>query len=366
VIQTTLKMTLSALLALGVFGLWFVLDPDPNAVWQEFVIGENAGKMNSSEGYWHTAMLGGGFSIWAQLLAYAQNAGMLAFVVLGLMWVGLRSGFKTGNLRKLPPHHWILLAWLGIWLLVFTLPSQRSARYVIPAMPALAIMVALYWERIGRGWFVASLLVCGLFIAALGRIAWAAHDLNMGSAFELNTTLLAVALGLAIVVGGWFKPAWTRWCAVAACAITYACFGLATAPLNGAAGHYEAATLAKLHQAKIAVPNGFNGQFERFQFVLPGNQFVPYDSEGRAGSAARSDKQELTRLLTQYDAVVWLQADLSEQVPPCAPDCTVIGTRWEVKGRHQSGEINLSNIAYPQTWLFRREWLVRGTRAGPG
>jgi 4-amino-4-deoxy-L-arabinose transferase-like glycosyltransferase len=42
--RSTLKVTgqvsLSAALALGVFALWFVLDPDPGAVWQEFIIGE--------------------------------------------------------------------------------------------------------------------------------------------------------------------------------------------------------------------------------------------------------------------------------------------------------------------------------------
>ncbi|MDO8252624.1 MAG: phospholipid carrier-dependent glycosyltransferase, partial [Rhodoferax sp.] len=43
-LQTTLKVSLSATLALGIFALWFALDPDPAAVWQEFVIGENAGK----------------------------------------------------------------------------------------------------------------------------------------------------------------------------------------------------------------------------------------------------------------------------------------------------------------------------------
>ena len=108
----------------------------------------------------------------------------------------------------------------------------------------------------------------------------------------------------------------------------------------------------------MAVPNGFNGQFERFQFLLPGNQFVSYDSEGRGKPGAASDTEQLTQLLAQYDAVIWLQATPSEQAPPCVPNCSLLGARWEIKGRHQSGEINLDNLWYPQTWLFRREWLV--------
>ncbi len=44
--------------------------------------------------------------------------------------------------------------------------------------------------------------------------------------------------------------------------------------------------------------------------------------------------------------------------PPCTPSCRVLGSRWEVKGRHQNGEINWGNVWYPQHWLFRREWLL--------
>ena len=363
-LQTSLKVGLSAVIALGIFALWFALDPDPAAVWQEFVIGENARKLSTSEGYWQVALRGGGVSIWAQLLAYVQNAGLLAFVVIGLAWFGLRQGIRTWQQRHgkvdanipLSPQLLILLAWLAVWLIVFSLPSQRSARYVIPAMPALAILLALYWPRITRGWFLLTLLLCAVLIGGLGRIAWAAHDVGIGSGIELAAALLAVLAGLILVIGGLLRPIWTRACTVAACLAVYACFSLSTVPLNGAAGHYDAQTVATLQRARVAVPSGFNGQFERFQFLLPGNRFVPYEGESRTG--ADSSAEQLSRLLVTHDAVVWLQSELSELVPPCAPGCAVLGTRWEVKGRHRSGEINLGNLWYPQSWLFRREWLV--------
>ncbi len=367
VLQTTLKVSLSAVIALGIFALWFALDPDPAAVWQEFVIGENAGKMSNTRGYWQVALFGGGFSIWAQLLAYVQNAGLLAFVALGLAAFGLGFGWKSWRERQgrrpltLPPHLWILLAWLAVWLLVFTLPSQRSARYVIPAMPALAILIALYWHRIARGWYVPSLLLCGVFIGVLGRIAWAAHDLGIGTNTELMTSMAAMVVGFILVSAGLLRPAWTRTCTVAACLVAYACFSLSTQALNGTAGHYAAQTIAQLQHARVAVPSGFNGQFERFQFLLPGNQFVPYDGEARAASGAGTNTEELNRLLATHDAVVWLPSEPTELQPPCLPACTVLGTRWEVKGRHRSGEISLANLWDAQTWLFRQEWLLAGT-----
>ena len=369
VLEISLKVLLSASIALGIFSLWFVLDPDPAAVWQEFVLAENAGKMNNHAGYWQTALFGGGFSIWAQLLGYVQNAGLLAFVVLGLMGFGLTCGVRAWRLKaagtsfkakgtQWPVHLVIVLLWLGVWLLVFTLPSQRSARYLIPAMPALAMLLALYWRHIGRGWFVPSLLLCGLFIVAFGRIAWAEHGLGLGTPSDWVATELAAASGLLLVLLGLFRPGWTRTCTLAATLAVFAVLGLCTVPLNGPSGRYSASSMAALQHKRIAVPSSFNGQFERFEFLLPGNRFVPYDGEARAARSASDNAQELQRLLTSHDAVVWLQTRAETVQPLCLPDCTVLGQRWEVKGRHQSGDITLGNFWHPQQWLFRREWLL--------
>ena len=363
-IRISLKVSLSSALALGIFALWFVLDPDPAAVWQEFVIGENAGKLSSERGYWQVALFGGGVSIWAQLLAYVQNAGLLAFVVLGLIGLGLRSLFDKKSNSPPGAHPIILLSWLAVWLIVFTLPSQRSARYVIPAMPALAILIALYWQRIGRTWFVMSLLLCGLLIAALTRIAWAAHGLGIASSMELGLTLLVGLASLLLLGGGLLKSAWTRACTLAMCLAVYASFGFSTASLNGSAGQYAGTVQAKLQGARVAVPNGFNGEFERFQFLLPGNRFIPYAVEER--SASNAGARQLAALLSSHDAVIWLQSDLSELAPPCRPDCRVLGWRWDVKGRHRSGEIHAGKLWYPERWLFRREWLVTSALPSSG
>lgn len=369
--RTTLKVGWSAGVALGLFGLWFVFDPDPRAVWQEFVIGENLKKMASTEGYWQVALGGGGGSGWAQLLAYAQNAGLLAPVVLGLAGVGLAEvGRQRGGhpppARRLPAHLVILLVWLAVWLLVFTLPSQRSARYVIPAMPALALLIALAWHRIAQGYFMASLLLCAVFLGALARITWAAHTLGIGGDGPLYFSLVVLALGGVGVACGLGVAAWRRACTVGACFAVYASLGLTTAPLSGPSGRYDEATVLALHGARIAVPSHFNGQFERFEFLLPGNTFVPYDSETHALAGSTQSAQDarnaqdatLRHLLAHHEAVVWLATDAAALLPPCAPACRVLGRRWEIKGRHRPGEITWANLWTPQSWLFRREWLL--------
>jgi 4-amino-4-deoxy-L-arabinose transferase-like glycosyltransferase len=355
VAQTSLQIGAGAVLALGIFALWFALDPDPAAVWREFVVGENAGKMVDKQGYWHEALHGGDSSLWAQVLAYVQNAGLLAFVVLGLAWVGLRH--LGGSSRS--AHLYILLAWLAVWLVVFSIPSQRSARYVIPAMPAVAMLIALYWERIARGWFLLSLVLTAAALLTLGRIAWVVHGLNIGSDAELGLAMAAVLVGTVAVVAGVLKPQWTRACTVAASLVVYACFNFTVMPLDGPGGRY-APNVPHAPHLRIAVPSDFNAQFERFQFLLPGHQFVPYDVGILTDN--KTVLPRLTEFLASFDAVIWGPANATEQAPACLPNCTVIATRWIVKGRHKPGEINLDNLWYPQTWLLSREWLVvRGT-----
>ncbi|OIQ75512.1 hypothetical protein GALL_428240 [mine drainage metagenome] len=197
----------------------------------------------------------------------------------------------------------------------------------------------------------------------LGRIAWAEHALGLGSTGQLLATESAVLVGWMLVLWGWLKPGWTRACTLAATFAVYGVFGLTTAPLNGPAGLYSTASMAAVQQKNIAVPSSFNGQFERFEFLLPGNRFAPYDGDARTFLDAADNRQYLQQLLSSHDAVVWLQTRAETDQPLCLPNCQILGQRWEVKGRQKSGEITLSNIWQPQQWLLRREWLLK--RAPP-
>jgi 4-amino-4-deoxy-L-arabinose transferase-like glycosyltransferase len=372
-LRHTVRTAFSATLGLGVFALWFVLDPDPAAVWREFIVGENAAKFSDARGYWQEALSLSGSSIWSQLLAYAVNAGLLFFVVLGLGWLGLK---KLAQLRPgkaawpLPPHLAILLGWSLVWLLVFIFPSQRSARYVIPAMPAVAMLLALYWRDMGSLWFVPTLLLSALDLLVLGRIAWVGHSLALSTIGEMALTLLVLAAGALVIAAGLWRASWTRLCALLACLLVYAGFGLTVAPLDGPLGRYAPQAAQDLPVGRVAVPNNFNGQYERYRFLLPGpHRFVPYDTDARAlarvqpGSTLPTPAAQLDKLLAGHAAVVWGQSTLEEVAPPCLPGCSVLGERWQLRSRYLSGEITLTNLWYPQQWLFRREWLL--ARATP-
>jgi 4-amino-4-deoxy-L-arabinose transferase-like glycosyltransferase len=353
--QLTIKVGISCALALGIFALWFVIDPDPQAVWREFVVGENAGKMSHNQGYWRTALWGGS-SMWVQLLGYAQNAGLLAFAVVGAMALGVRSVWRlvrsahdkvTAPSSAWPiaqPVLWAVLGCLAIWLIIFTLPSQRSARYLIPAMPWLAIVLALLWQRVHALWFAASLASVALGLVLLSAIGWAQYQLGIASTQHLLVLAASLTLTLVALIAG-FRAANVRGALLLATFGALASFNAAVAPLDSSAAALTAAHSAQWRGKHIAVPDGFNGQFERYQFILPANRYSTYDSA-----------TPLDAVLPKFDAVMWVGAE----PPACAAQktCALIASRWDVRTRHTSGEITLRNVLRPQEWLFRREWMV--------
>ena len=360
VLRATVGVGWSSAIGLGIFALWFVLDPDSAAVWQEFIVAENAGKLSGGQGYWHAALFGA-YPMWTQLLAYPENAGLLFFIVVGLAWAITPLTFKRNAYAKLAPYQWVLLAWLAIWLIVFTLPSQRSARYVIPAMPALAIVLALAWARIHTVWFWMSLCITLPALVMLARIGWVMASMGIASPLQLATVLIAACAGF-IWATACFCTKNTKMAVVGTVIAVYGTFSAMVQPLGSAEAGYNPSVQQRVHSQRVAVPNGFTGQFERFHFVLPGARITPYDAEGRNTGAGRPDlprEERLLWLLSEFDAVVWLQDELSETSPTCVPGCQVLGWRWHVKSRHKSGEVTLKNLWFPDQWLFRKEWLIR-------
>ncbi len=366
VLRHTLRVTFSAVLALGVFALWFVLDPDPQSVWREFIVGENAAKFADRRGYLRAALAFDGSGIWSQLLAYAVNAGLLFFVLPGLAWLGLRQLPQLRKRWPLPAHQAILLAWIAVWLLVFLFPSQRSARYVIPAMPAIAMLIALHWRDIPRAWFLPTLLLALPVLLVLTRLAWVGHEIGLATTTQISATLGLVSAAVVCIVLGLWRSAWSRGAAVLTVLLVYACFNAMVAPMDGPPGRYDERAMATAPAGRIAVPSGFNGQFERFRFLLPGkHQFVPYDSRAQARARRGPDAEgqaqataELRQLLETHDAVIWTASHGEQATPPCLPGCRVLGERWLLTSRHAPGEVRKDNLWYPQQWLYRREWLL--------
>jgi hypothetical protein len=196
----------------------------------------------------------------------------------------------------------------------------------------------------------------------MARVGWVMGEMQIASAPQVAMTLVAACAGAASVVAGFLINSWAKNATLASCLSVYVTFGLMTSPLSGPQAGYGDAVQLAMKDQRVAAPNGFTGQYERFYFVLPHSVVIPYDAEGRNTGALQPDlppDERLTYLLDNFDAVVWLQDRPDRVQPACLPQCAVLGSRWHVKSRHKSGEITLANLWHPQEWLFRREWLLK-------
>ena len=342
------KVVLTCLLGLAVFGLWFVLDPQPGEVWREFVVGENAGKMNSSSSYFKTAFSGSSGML-TILTGYFSNALFLLPLSVGCVvaaWRGYRQ--RRGTAQTVSDAEKIMWLWLLALMLVFMLPTQRSTRYLIPGMPALAVVVALYWHRIGRIWFRLTLAACLIGVLAMGLIAYgglrATRDMAL---FSPLFWLFVAAAALACLIG-MFKQTWTRpVTALAGFAVVFA-LAWVTSPFNGAMGRFRADTNALLKGQIVQVPSNFNGHFERYEFIIPGAKIVPYFA------AQPVDFTEVESLFKNSRYVMVLRR-IGQ--PPCSR-CRILDERWDLRSRQDENDGFMAAFRTPETYWYAKEYLV--------
>ncbi|MFC5522065.1 ArnT family glycosyltransferase [Polaromonas jejuensis] len=348
IVPDAVKVAAICLIGLGIFGLWFVIDPQPGEVWREFVVGENAGKMNSSRGYFQTAFSGSS-GILTILTGYFSNALFLLPLSVGGFWAAWRSyRQRAGTAQTLSAAEKVMWLWLLALALVFMLPTQRSTRYLIPAMPALAVVIALYWERIGRIWFSLTLLVCLIGTLAMGLIGYGALRATQNSGLYSPLYWLFLAATVLACGVGMFKKEWTRpVTALAGFAVLFA-LAWATNPFNGELGRFRADTNARLLGQAVSVPSNFNGHFERYEFIIPGAKIVPYYAEQPV------DYQDVDALFkTSRYALV--QRRVGQ--PPCA-QCRILDERWDLRSRQDEKDGTMAAFKTPETYWYAKEYLV--------
>ena len=358
----------SVAVGLACFGLWFVLDPDPQGVWREFVIGENLGKMDQGgPSYWRTALMGG-YSIWWQALALPQNALLLAPLVLWVLINGLRhaprawANWRAGREASATSVLWWYVLVVSVF---FMLPSQRSSRYLIPLMPVMAVLCALLIARPAARWqrvcLAASALLSLAGLAVLGVFLWAGNRIDlyplwgrMGLYLMLALQVLAL-LRISAAVWRASSGLHSSWVWLLGWVISlYGWFGMLSAPLHSAPNQYQAASQQRVAGLRLAVPSYFNGDFERWRFLLPSVAHItPYSAD-----EWRTEATPLPTLLSRHDAVV-VHLRWQDPAPDCAAlGCVVVQQRVALRGRHKPGEITFEALHTPEALLFWREYLL--------
>ena len=312
------RLMLVGIVALATFSLWFVLDPDPRAILNEFVLEENVGKLDASQGSYLQNFFWGGSSVWRLLVSYPLNAGLLLFPVIALGIVSYKRRADLSDGEKL------LWMWVISLLVAFSLPNQRDERYLLPGMPALAVLCALNWERISTHAFRASLAVTGILVLLLAYLSIRLEQGVPGDQLYPVGYWVLVAITVAIVAAS-FTPTLTRAGVNVAILLAMVCFAAFLGPFDGSRGAYSADVQAHVKGRTVWVPINFIAREEGHRFLLPGADVRGYPLD---------QGQTATELSEHYPL-------FAMRVPINAPVTTgkVVGQRLDIATRHTGEQI---------------------------
>lgn len=340
------KVLIASAVSLALFCLWFVLDPDPQSVWKEFVVGENIGKFDPQGRSYLSKLLWGASSVWSLALGYITNAGLLMFPVSVLLFVS----WKRRN--QMPDQEKLLWAWVFTLFVVFSLPSQRSSRYLLAGMPALAVLCALNWHRISRKAFCISLV---FVMAAIGVMAYFSmrlqHELANAQLYPATYWLILACTG-ALALLALLIPKFTQPCTSTAVILVLLSLAAFMRPFDGPFGTYNAAAQQYARGKDVWVPCNFRAKDEGHRFILPGSNAHGYrDDQGLS----------VPELAARYPLFA---AQLPLNDIACA-NCKIIGQRLDMRSRQSIEELKemfLQGKVFER--LFVREFLIEAPETG--
>lgn len=338
------KLVLIGIISLGIFSLWFILDPNPSEIWKEFVVGENAGKFKAQKNNYLVELLWGGNSIWALALSSLINSGFLTLVAVS-------ACYQSWKLRKSSSIE-IQLSWLLIacFFIVFCLPSQRSGRYLLPVMPFIAGFIAIYWDQLNNWTFKVALALQLLVVGLLAWLGWNLQGQLQGQDFSwtysaLHWPLITISL-IIIVAGLFYKPA-TKSAAIMACFLSYLSLNSSLAPLENPLGRYSSTTIASVEGKTIGIPCDFRAKDEEYRFLLPSSNFIGYEVY---------DAKNISKLSQSFQ-IFAAQTPLNQEIELC-DDCQILGKRIEMRARHNDEEIKAMLKGKIQENLLVNEYLI--------
>ena len=330
------KVFMVGMIAVAIFCLWFLLDPNPRAVWNEFIIGENAGKFAARNSHYLKDLLWGGDSIGMLLLTSVANAGFLSLLVINLFYLAIRHYKQISFEQKL------LWIWIAVFFLIFCLPSQRSGRYLLPIMPAIAILLAIHWQQLHRFVFWIALVLQAIVLIA---VAWLSWNIDLWTYPVWYWILLSASIG---VVGfGLLRISLTKTATLLACFMSYLVLTSSIMPLEGSSGRFSKETIQKLQGKTVWFPCDFRAKDEEYRLLIPGANIKGYPV---------SEAREIKKLAERYSLFA-VQAPLQSKLELCA-DCVMLGERLEMRARHNDKEIKAMLMGQVSDNLFVKEYIV--------
>ncbi|MFV1997796.1 MAG: ArnT family glycosyltransferase [Acidiferrobacterales bacterium] len=332
------KPAVAVIVALAIFALWPLLDPEPGLIFQNFFLKENVGKFG--RGNYFQGLITGPYTLFRVWFGAVTNAGVLALPIVYLAIVSFRQRRVLMSDEKAL---WILVF---SYLVAFSLPAQRQENYILPIMPALAVLLAMQWDRIDRRWFIAFnlpiLVAIVLFSMLMFALATGEAATIQYAVWHPAVLLLALVILAASLI--WLKYA--RHFFLVTVFLAYLGFSSVLAPFDGPTGRFSKNTIAQLQGKTVYVPTNIYTTGEKHRFIIPGADVKGY----------RREDVERRRNLIANGRIVAIRLRLRTPIPE---EYIVYGERLVVRSRLNAKE--LSQILFQQRTdiMLSREIVVQ-------
>ena len=327
------RIAMTAVAALLLFSLWFWLDSDPGKILKDFVLKENAGKFNTGGENYFLNLIWGQSSLWRIVVAYPLNAGLLALLIVALFHDAWKRRHHLGQVEVL------LWIWMLVLAVFFCIPNQRDERYLLPAMPALALLAALRAGHLPKWIFRVTIAASGIVMIGLIGLALLLQErAGIGPLYPL-WVLPVAAVGLTVAAFGLVRPDLSRVLLAPAILMVYLGYTLFLIPLDHGPGLFKGEGVDTLTDCEVSVPANFNAREESYGFLIPGAVMQRYDHWRKPPAS-------------EY---VVISLPLDQQ----APEGVILGKRLNLIDRFSAAEtrdILRGNISHH---LFHWDWLVQ-------
>ena len=338
------KIIFLGVIALAVFSLWFALDPQRHLILQDFVFRENLGKFDTGGHSYFVNLVWGESSIWRNVISYPLNAGLLAPAIVALFVIAWLRRRELNDLEKL------LWIWVATVFIAFTLPNQRDERYLLPAMPALAVLAALRWSQIPR--WVLGITLLAVAVIALGMGIGAVlltNDAGLGPLYPWFYWVFIAAI-IAFALAGMRRNAWTHAFAAPAVLLLYLGYAAFLIPFDGPRGEFDQAARNFARGKSYAAPINFNAREEIYRFMLPDSDPQPYHVNDFTFESVRAKNNVFIVTLPLRDMHV-----------ENSPDLRIVGTRLQLIDRFNNKETMDMLAGNVSRNLFKKDLLVEVT-----
>jgi 4-amino-4-deoxy-L-arabinose transferase-like glycosyltransferase len=238
-----------------------------------------------------------------------------------------------------------LWIWVIALFLFFSLPSQRSERYLLPAMPGLAVLCALSWERISRKLFVVSLAGAGVVLAVIAHLSFRLQRAMPGGLLYDAGYWALLAATAVFVVLALFKPELTRPGLSVASLLVFLCFAAFLRPFDGPLGIYSKDVQQQARGKDVWVPVNFKAKEEAYVFLLPGARVHPYTFDPELTAATLAGRYPFCAV----------RLPMNDATPEGGK---IIGLRLDLGSRHTSKQIMEMLKGKVFEHLFLKELLV--------